>query len=91
MHILHDFFLCIVDIAWGRLAYTVYGNTETESSSGVKIKTKNSYRKKDANVLQRFDGTRKEKQLAWMIRTGVESADADVVSIVCLVTQRFSR
>jgi len=47
-----------------QVEYTVYGNTEAENSSGVKIKTKNSYRKKGIKMLQRFDGTKKEEQLA---------------------------
>jgi len=58
-----DFFLLCCKHNREQVEYTVYGNTEAESSSGVKINTKNSYRKKDAKILQRFDGTKKEKQL----------------------------
>jgi len=55
---------CVVSTAESRSNIRVYGNTEAESSSGVKINTENSYRKKDAKILQRFDGTKKEEQLA---------------------------
>lgn len=42
--------------------YVVYGNAESGRLSGVKLGKKNSYRKKDAEVTQRLDGTREEKQ-----------------------------
>ncbi len=64
MCVLHNFSLLCCKHSREQIEYTVYGNTEAESSSGVKINTKNSDREKDANISQRFDGTKKEIQLA---------------------------